>query len=75
METIAQIIKKLRDLGMTQAEVAEEIGISQAYVSGIESGKRGSRTPAETLERARAVLFRMSGEMADRRSTDKGGTQ
>lgn len=70
METIAQIIKDMRDLGMTQAEIGEALGLSQAYISGIESGKRGGRTPADTLDRARAV-WRELCSVEGRRSTDK----
>lgn len=70
METISQVIKDLRALNMTQAEIAEKTGLRQAYISQIESGKRGSRTPAETLERAIAVRDRLLADN-NRRITDK----
>lgn len=55
MEKISDIVKDLRGLGMTQSEIGEALNVSQGYISTIESGKRGARTPAETLDRARAV--------------------
>ncbi len=74
METIAEIVKQLRAQGMTQAQMADAIGVSQAYISGIESGKRGGRTPATTLTRAKQVLDQKRGvNGAKRRSTDAKG--
>ena len=73
MEQIAEIVKQLRAMGMTQVEIGEALGLSQAYISGIEKGNRGNRTPAETLERAVAVrdeLLKKCAELANS-STEK----
>ena len=62
MENIAQIIKELRSFGLKQTEIANELQVSQGYVSTIEAGKRGSRTPAETLERAKNARDRLRAQ-------------
>ena len=74
METLSQLIKELRAFGLTQEQVAEETGLSQAHVSNVENEKRGARTPAETLERVRVVRDRYRAESEDR-SADKGKSQ
>lgn len=39
---IGRKVQKLRELsGMTQMELGEVIGVTQAFISGIENGKRG----------------------------------
>jgi transcriptional regulator with XRE-family HTH domain len=55
MEKLPELIKELREMGMTQAEIASAAHLSQAHISNIENGKRGSRTPVETIERVVAV--------------------
>jgi transcriptional regulator with XRE-family HTH domain len=55
MDTLPNIIKELRAQGKTQEEVGDLLGLSQEYVSNIERGKGGTRTPAETLMRCIAV--------------------
>lgn len=55
MENITEIVQQLRDMKMTQVEIGKALNLSQAYISGIMKGKRGARTPAETLERAVSV--------------------
>jgi transcriptional regulator with XRE-family HTH domain len=52
MENIREIVKELRELGLTQVEIGAALKLSQAYISSIERGKRGMRTPADTLCRA-----------------------
>lgn len=34
--------KRLLDIGMKQAELAEKIGVSESYISEVLSGKRGA---------------------------------
>lgn len=63
MKTLPEIVKEMRDLGMTQTEVAEATHLSQAHISNIEAGKRGSRTPATTLEQAAAALEQKKREL------------
>jgi len=38
-----QIRTRRRQLGLTQAELADRAGVSQAYLSGIETGGRAPR--------------------------------
>ncbi len=52
METLTTIVRELRHLGLTQDQIATELNVSQVYVSHLEQGKRGGRTPATTLMRA-----------------------
>jgi transcriptional regulator with XRE-family HTH domain len=62
METLPELIKEIRALGMTQTETASLVGLSQAHISNLENGKRGNRTPADTLERAKAVRDRLKAQ-------------
>lgn len=62
MKKLAEIIQDLRSVGLTQDEVGEVLGLSQAYISGIEAGKRGGRTPADTLERAVSAREKYCGK-------------
>ncbi|MAF04386.1 MULTISPECIES: helix-turn-helix domain-containing protein [Herbaspirillum] len=55
METLSDIIKSLREIGLTQAEVGAKLEISQAYVCQLEKGERGGRTSFETMDRAKRV--------------------
>jgi len=54
--TIGRNIRKRRmELGLTQVDLAERLGITQTYLSDVEQGKRTPRTPrlakfAEALE-------------------------
>uniref|UniRef100_A0A7C5RDL7 XRE family transcriptional regulator n=1 Tax=Thermus caliditerrae TaxID=1330700 RepID=A0A7C5RDL7_9DEIN len=55
MTGVGSIIKRRRiELGLTQQEVAEQVGISRQYVAEIEAGRR--KPTLATLERLFLVL-------------------
>lgn len=60
MKTLPEAIKELRALGKTQVEIAELTGLSQGYISDVEKGKKGNRTPADTLLRVLAIHKRLT---------------
>lgn len=56
--TITETIKAVREAaGLTQTDVAKSAGISQAYLSQLESGKKDPFTkPEELLKRLAAAI-------------------
>lgn len=65
MPTKAQIVREMRlDKRLTQDEVAEALGVSQATYSAIERGERPSRSAEEamlTINRMRTRTDRTDG--------------
>lgn len=58
METLGQKIKKLRkEKNLTQAEVAEALGVSRPFLTGIE---RGREYPGRETLMATAIFFNVS---------------
>lgn len=55
--SIGQVIRQRREaLGMTQDQVAEQVGISKPYLSNIETGRAKNPPTAGVLRRLEAVL-------------------
>lgn len=47
---------KLREVGMTQTDLAESLGITQAYLSDILLGKRAGKKAKEHLKNVQEIL-------------------
>lgn len=61
MRDYLEAMRKSR--GMTQKEVAEAVGISQAYYNQIENGKRGGRMMIDIFAKLASALGLTLGEM------------
>lgn len=49
-------ISGLRKVGLTQAQIGEEVGVAQPTISDMESGKCGVKRPSYVLVTALAAL-------------------
>lgn len=61
MREYLEVMRKAK--GMTQKEVAEAVGISQAYYNQIENGKRGGRMMIDIFAKLASALGLSLGEM------------
>ncbi len=57
---IESLVKLRKEIGLTQEELADELGVSQAYIARLESGKVDPKL--STLLRIRRVLIRPRGK-------------
>lgn len=58
-EELASLVRRRKELGLTQEELAEKAGVSQAYISRLERGKLDPRL--STMRKIRAVLEEAPG--------------
>ncbi len=64
METVGQIVRRRRKaLGWTLAQLAEAVGCSKGYLSGMETGRLDNPPSRRVLERLEEALGIASGEL------------
>lgn len=61
MREYLEVMRKAK--GMTQKDVADAVGISQAYYNQIENGKRGGRMMIDIFAKLASALGLTLGEM------------